>query len=398
MNSKRPDSTPRFLGLKRTELIVVTGLGAVVCGVIALVVLLVSRVAPTVTEIVASAIPPTREATRAEPTATATPVPTATFTPTPAPTATPQPGVSVTNPLPSSSVFVSAGWEVRVLEVMRGDPAAQAIHAANQFNKAAPAGHEYVLVRVRVKSVHTDQASHEISAGDFRLVGAARTEYSSPGLVAPEPRLGAEVYAGGEVEGWIVFSVVKEEASLILIWDPLSDSQAKRVYVALTDGAALPIEPELVHVQPVDYGLTRDQPAPFGSGVVTDKWVITALEMVRGEAAWSMAKAANQFNDPPETGMEYVAVRVRAQYINAEDTTGRISSGDFKIVGSTNVLHDAPAVVDPEPALDATLYPGGVAEGWIIVQATVDESNLLLVFDPLFDYSNQNRRFLSLTR
>ena len=392
MNSKRPDSTPRFLGLKRTELIVVISLGVVACGVIALVVLLVSRVAPTVTEIVASAIPPTgtptREATRMP---TATLVPTASSTPTPVPTATPEPGVSVTRPLPPSSVFVSAGWDVRVLEVMRGDTAAQAIHSANQFNKAAPEGHEYVLVRVRVKSVHTDQTSHEIRAGDFRLVGVARTEYSPPGIVAPEPRLGAEVFAGGEVEGWIVFMVVKDETQLILIWDPLMDTQTKRVYVALTDGAALPIEPELVHVQLVDYGLTREQPTPLGSGVVTEKWVITALETVRGEAAWSMAKAANQFNDPPEAGMEYVAARVRVQYIDAEDTRGNISSGDFKTVGSTNVLHDAPAVVDPEPALDATLYPSGVAEGWIIVQATGNESNLLLVFDPLFDYSNRNR-------
>jgi hypothetical protein len=373
----------------------VIGLGVLVCGVSAIVVLFASRVAPTFTEIVASVIPPTREATRLP---TTTPVPTATSTPLPVPTATPQPGVSVTRPLPPSSVFVSAGWEVRVLEVMRGDAAAQAIHAANQFNEAAPDGHEYMLVRVREKSVHTDQTSHEIRAGDFRLVGAARTEYLAGGAVAPEPRLGAEVFAGGEAEGWIVFMVVKDEAQLILIWDPLSETQARRVYVALTDGAALPIDPELVHVQPADYGLTREQPAPLGSGVVTEKWVITVLEMVRGEAAWSMAKATNQFNDPPEAGMEYVAVRVRAQYINTEDTRGNISSGDFKTVGSINVLHDAPAVVDPEPALDVTLYPGGVAEGWIIVQAKVDESNLLLVFDPLFDYSNRNRRFLSLTR
>jgi hypothetical protein len=119
--------------------------------------------------------------------------------------------------------------------------------------------------------------------------------------------------------------------------------------------------------------------------------------MVRGEAAWSMVQAVNQFNDPPEAGMEYVAVRVRARYIKPEDATGRIYSGDFKTLGSTSVLHDSPSVVDPEPALDATLYPGGEAEGWIIVQAKVDESDLLLVFDPLFDYDDQNRRFLSLT-
>ena len=403
MNSQRPESTPRYLGLKRTELIIVIGLGVVVCSVMAIVAVFATRVAPLVTEAVASAIPPTREVTRVVPTSaptripTATPVPTATSTPTPLPTATPEPGLSVSRPLPPASVFVSAGWDVRVLAVMRGEAAAQAIRAANQFNDEAAPGHEYVLIRVRAKSVHTDQASHEIRAGDFRLVGSMRIEYSSPGIVAPEPRLNAEVFAGGEVEGWIVFMVAKDEAQLILIWDPLSDSTAHRVYVALEEGAALPIDPALDQMLPNELGRTREQPAPLGSSVVTDKWVITALEMVRGEAAWSMVQAVNQFNDPPEAGMEYVAVRVRARYIKPEDATGRIYSGDFKTLGSTSVLHDSPSVVDPEPALDATLYPGGEAEGWIIVQAKVDESDLLLVFDPLFDSDDQNRRFLSLT-
>ena len=406
MNSKRPDSAPRYLGLKRTELTLVIGLGVVVCVAVGVGALLISRIGPAITQTIASAIPPTgaptREATRNVPTSTrtrvptATPVPTATSTPTPMPTATPEPGLSASRPLPPASVIVSAGWDMRMQEVVRGEAAAQAIRGANQFNAEATAGHEYVLVRVHAKSIHTDQTSHQIRAGDFRLVGAERTEYSAGGVVAPEPRLEAEVFAGGEVEGWIVFSVVKDEAQLILIWDPLSDMTTHRVYVALSDGAALTIDPALDQIQPTDLGRSREQPAPLGETAVTDDWAITALEMVRGEAAWSMAHAVNQFNNPPDAGMEYVAVRVRARYIKAEDSTGRIDSGYFKTLGSASVLYDSPSVVDPEPALNATLFPGGTAEGWIIVQAKVDESNLLLVFDPLFDVNHQNRRFLSL--
>ncbi|MBP7688360.1 MAG: hypothetical protein KA765_10645, partial [Thermoflexales bacterium] len=144
--------------------------------------------------------------------------------------------------------------------------------------------------------------------------------------------------------------------------------------------------------------LTREQPAPLENGVVTTEWVITVLEAVRGEAAWAMVQAVNRYNEPPAAGMEYVAVRVRARYIKPEDSTGRINSGYFKTLGSTNVMHDSPSVVDPEPALDATLYPGGIIEGWVVVQAKVAESDLLLVFDPWFDTSEQNRRFLALTR
>lgn len=402
MNSQKPDSSPRFFGLRRTELLLIMGLGVLACGVIIAAVVFASRVAPLVSEAVASAIPPTREATRVPATRTlvptATPVPTSTSTPTPAPTPTPEPGLSVSRPLPPASVFASMGWEVRVLEVVRGDVAAQAMRDANRFNDEAAPGAEYVLVRLHVKSVHPDQASHQIRGGDFRLVGSKRTEYMSPGQVEPEPRLEAEVFAGGEVEGWIVFQVAKDEDQLILIWDPLVDTETKRIYVALSEGAALPIDPELDHVLPSDLGRTREQAAPLGESVVTTEWIITALESVRGEAAWSMVQAVNRYNEPPPAGMEYVAVRVRAQYIKPEDNTGRINSGYFKTLGSTNVLHDAPAVVDPKPALDATLYPGGSIEGWVVVQARVDESDLRLVFDPLFDYGDQNRRFLALTR
>ncbi|MBI5567199.1 MAG: aminotransferase class V-fold PLP-dependent enzyme, partial [Chloroflexi bacterium] len=49
MNSRQPDSTPRYLGLKRTELLIVLGLGAVLCGVIVTAALLISRAAPTIT-------------------------------------------------------------------------------------------------------------------------------------------------------------------------------------------------------------------------------------------------------------------------------------------------------------------------------------------------------------
>ena len=70
------------------------------------------------------------------------------------------------------------------------------------------------------------------------------------------------------------------------------------MYVALSDGATLPIDPALDQIQPTDLGRNRDQPAPLGETTITDDWEITALEMVRGEAAWSMAHAVNQFNNP----------------------------------------------------------------------------------------------------
>jgi hypothetical protein len=72
-----------------------------------------------------------------------------------------------------------------------------------------------------------------------------------------------------------------------------------------------------------------------------------------------------------------------------------IDSGSFKTIGGKNVLYDAPAIVDPEPALSAYLYPGGEAEGWVILQIGQGEGNAQIVFDPLFDLDQANRRYVT---
>jgi hypothetical protein len=105
---------------------------------------------------------------------------------------------------------------------------------------------------------------------------------------------------------------------------------------------------------------------------------------------------ANRFNDPPEDGFEYVIVSVYARLIATDDTHESIDRSAFRSTGDSNTLHDRPSVVGPEPRLDFDLFPGGEVSGMIVVQATVDETGLMLVFEPLWDFSGQNRRFLSL--
>lgn len=401
-------SPRRYLGLTARELIIVLGGIVLVCTAAGAALWLISRAAPLVTSAVASAVPlvsaptgaPTGEATSAPSkvpsTPTATSAPTRTPTPRPTATSTPVPGLSVARPLPPDSVFGLAGWEARVLEVMRGEAAAQAIRDANQFNAEAAPGREYLLVRLNVKSVHPDRESHRIRGGDFRLVGARRMEYLSGGVVVPDPKLDAELFAGGAVEGWVVFEIDRGEDQLILIWDLLDDTRSDRIYVALTDGAALPIDPQLDQIVPTDLGRTRDEPAPVGAAAITEDWIITVLDAVRGDEAWKQILAANRYNDLPAPGMEYVLVRVRARYIRSDETLARIDSSWFKIIGAANVLHDAPAIVEPTPALEARLFSGGEAEGWIVMQARRDEADLLLVFDPPFDHDGLNRRYLLL--
>jgi len=52
-------------------------------------------------------------------------------------------------------------------------------------------------------------------------------------------------------------------------------------------------------------------------------------------------------------------------------------------------------VVAPAPALDVNLYPGGEAEGWVVVSAPPDEKGLVLNIKPLFSFSESNARYVA---
>jgi len=325
--------------------------------------------------------------------------PTNTPKPTPIPpTPTPLPiGLSRSNPYPKSELVNASNWDINVVDMVRGDAAWQAIQAANQFNDPATDGMEYLLVKIHAKCTYADSDEHSIGRFDFDLTGDHLIRYSPASVVTPDPALDAKLYKDGETEGWVPFAVGTGEGNLILIFDELMsfDENSSR-FIALDEGASVTVPPELSGIVPTDLGKTRSAPAAFEDTIVTEDWQVNFLEVVRGEAAWTMVQSANQFNDPPADGMEYVAIRVHAKYIGTVDKTEQIYGAYFRTTGSENVVYDNPSVVDPEPAFDATLYPGGESEGWVILQVAQGETSVMAIFEPLFSFSDTDKRFIAL--
>ena len=213
----------------------------------------------------------------------------------------------------------------------------------------------------------------------------------------PEPQLDANLYTDGEAEGWAAFVVGKGESNLILILDETLDfSEYAKRYIALDDGASIGVPSDLSSIMPTDLGRDKSSPIPRGEKVITEDWEFSILDVVRGDEAWKMVKAANQFNDPPKEGMEYIAVKIHARNISTNDEAANIDGSFFRTTGSANVLYDNPSVVDPDPQLDISLFPGGEYDGWIVVQAAKEETGIKLIFEPLFDISGKNKRFVSL--
>lgn len=394
---------PRFFGLSGRGLIVIGLIAVFVCIGVGAAALVIGRVADTVSTALnqpTNTPEPTRKPPTATPLPTATSTPTTTplptATPTPAPTATPQPGQSRSNPLPPNALVQSGAWEVQLLDLKRGAEAAQLIQEANQFNRPAAEGHEYVLLKARVKSLRTDGQSQRVSGGDFKLTGDRLLRYLPVGVVPPKPLLQGEVFPGGETEGWIVYAIGSGEDRLIVEFDQLGSSVDRPVFIALQPGAALGVDPALSDIAPTDLGRTHEQPAALNETLITDDWQVTVLEVIRGEQALDMAQAANRFNKLPDVGMEYLAVRARLKTLNPQDRIRMVSGGFFKSTGHKNVLYDAASVVNPEPALSGYLYPGGEVEGWVILQIGQGEGGVQLVFTPSSDSRQVNRRYIAL--
>jgi hypothetical protein len=332
------------------------------------------------------------------PTATATeipPTPTNTSVP-PSPTAAPI-GMSRSNPYPMTELVSAPNWNIQVLEVVRGNDAWNMIQSANMFNDPAPDGMEYVLVKISAESTYTDSDEHSIGTSDFDLTGDKLIRYSTASVVEPDPELDGQLYAGGKTEGWAAFSVSKGESNLILIYDELFNFEKDRYrYIALDEGASISIPEELTGITPNELGLTRQNPASSSDIVITDNWQISVNQVVRGDEAWSMAQDANQFNDQPADGMEYIAVNITAKNLSRDDEATNIDGNFFKTTGSANILYSLPFVVDPEPTLDAYLYPGGEYSGWVVLQVQKGETDVMLVFEPTFSFSDDELRFIAL--
>lgn len=318
------------------------------------------------------------------------------------PPATPtqlQIGLSRENPFPREELVSAPNWDVQVIEVKRGEEAWKDIQAANMFNETPPEGMEYLLVKIHAESTYADSDEHSIGGCDFDVTGDKLINYTCGlfSVVEPDPQLDANLFTGGETEGWAGYLIAQGEGNLMLVVNESMnfESDAKR-YIALDDGASIRIPSDLASITPTDSGKDRNVPAPRTEKTTTEDWELSILDVIRGEEAWKMVQEANQFNEPPLEGFEYIAVKVHVRYIGTEDNAVNLDGSFFKSTGSAGILHDMPSVVDPSPQLDIWLYPGGESEGWVVVQASQGETNMTLVFEPWFDFSGDNKRFISL--
>ncbi len=333
---------------------------------------------------------------------------------TPAPAATPAPnqvdpdthttvsaepvpvGHSRANPIPFGETAVIGPIEITIREVLRGDPAWQELHLANANNKPAPPGWEHLLLKIHFVSRDESDATQEYAlhvTGDGRVVHFSFDSSSVP----PDPWLETRFTGGGESEGWESYLIREGEGNLMLVIESFTDFTAPTLYLAIDEGASVSHDAvTMLNITPTDLGIDPAQPVPFGQTATGEDWQVIVLDVLTGGPAWETILAANQFNDPPPDGLIYVLAHVRVRYIGLAEGKHNVSESDFALFTGAGEVFASPSVVEPEPELYFDLFAGGEADGWVVLQAPAEAKNMILQFNPYYDNSGANLRYLSL--
>ncbi|SEH73126.1 hypothetical protein SAMN04489835_3401 [Mycolicibacterium rutilum] len=129
---------------------------------------------------------------------------------------------------------------------------------------------------------------------------------------------------------------------------------------------------------------SRTDPLRIGEPVSNKDWTVV---LGQPREAWSLIEAENQFNDPPDPGMEFWMVPIRATYTGSE--SGHPMLVSVKFVGADNRTYSDDCGVIPNPLNQiGELYSGGVAEGNACVQVPAGADGLWTVTtsfgDPVF--------------
>ncbi|EFO79977.1 protein kinase [Oscillochloris trichoides DG-6] len=311
-------------------------------------------------------------------------------------TATPLPdaGKSRTMPLPTDATAQIESWAVRITGVSRGNDAWDLLYATNSNNDPPPDGQEYVVVHLRAQALQGSEDNPDLYP---QLTGDQRVGYLPVAAVTPHQR--PDTYAKDAVfDIDIPYLVVQDEGNLILAVDDLGSFNQAPVFVALDAGASVSVDMSLRDVRPTSLGEDPREPAEIGETVITEDFEVTVLEEIRGEAAYQQLLDANQFNDPPKEGYEYLLARVEVRSLSTKDDTVMVSDSDFyTVIGNAEdieaTIQRYPAVVEPEPKLSHYLYPGGKGSGWITVEIPKDTPEVRLVFEPSFASNELNTRY-----
>ncbi|MBU8907671.1 hypothetical protein [Desertibacillus haloalkaliphilus] len=105
------------------------------------------------------------------------------------------------------------------------------------------------------------------------------------------------------------------------------------------------------------------------------------LEVMSGEEAWNIVREANQFNEAPGEGQEYILARYFVKINEVEEEPYDLTHAQFDAVSTTgNTYDDFISVSGLEPDLRNEMYTGAEREGFTYFLVEKDDEDPLVAF------------------
>lgn len=125
---------------------------------------------------------------------------------------------------------------------------------------------------------------------------------------------------------------------------------------------------------------TRDNPLPIGSTITvgltgSPEWEITVGPVILN--ANDEIASANQFNDPPESGLQYALLTLDVTYVGDTSGTPWVEL-DYDYVGADSVTYRSADTfaVPPNSFFDINeLFPGGSGSGNVVIAIPADSAS-----------------------
>lgn len=291
-------------------------------------------------------------------------------------------------PLPVGTLLSVPGWELKVIEFLRGDDALQVIRSSGQQVEEPPAGKEFALAKIFVRCTALDSDAHDLGLNELFITGNSHIAYVDTLDGIPQPEfLYEDMYSAEAVEGWIDALIPVNEQDLMVVLD-LQEYKADRItrFFALEKGVSVPLPKNFSEHEPNKIGASMDAPAKVGEQIITSEWEISLLNASRGAQAETDIKQENPLFNPPQEGMEYTLLEIELNYFGKNDSPLHIGPDNFYAVTRDGKKLAGEWVRVPKqsknPYINATIFPGAELAGWIAISIPADMDYRLIVFDP----------------
>lgn len=112
--------------------------------------------------------------------------------------------------------------KITVVEITRGEEAADLIENAGEPNALAQSGFEYLLARIRFEFFARGAPGDKtwiLSTEQFQAYSGDGIRYGTPSIALPEPELAGELRPGDSCRGWIAFEVSEQDKQPLMRFD-----------------------------------------------------------------------------------------------------------------------------------------------------------------------------------